>query len=193
RQTIEAIPVTTTDDRGKKPTGKVGGLPPGLTYNTETGVIEGTTEVPDWRDDLPNKDFDEERDSRVTVTSTDGHGTTMTEDFTIKVQRATDKDGNPDVKDKHNAAPTSTPIEDKTVVEGQPIEANPVTTTDDRGEKPTVKVEGLPPGLTYNTETGVIEGTQEVQDWRDDLPNKDFEEERDYTVTVTSTDGDGAT
>ncbi|WP_281197373.1 Rib/alpha-like domain-containing protein, partial [Staphylococcus felis] len=97
------------------------------------------------------------------------------------------------VKDIPNEAPTITPIEDKTVVEGQPIEAIPVTTTDDSGEKPTVKVEGLPPGLTYNTETGVIEGTPEVPDWRDDLPNKDFEEERDYTVTVTSTDGDGAT
>ncbi|UXR87150.1 Ig-like domain-containing protein [Staphylococcus felis] len=217
-QPIEAIPVTTTDDSGEKPTVKVEGLPPGLTYNTETGVIEGTPEVPDWRDDLPNKDFEEERDYTVTVTSTDGDGATTTEDFTIKVQRDTDKDGNPDVKDtdddgdgvpdqdeldngknpkdgtdQNNTPPTITPIEDKTVVEGQPIEAIPVTTTDDSGEKPTVKVEGLPPGLTYNTETGVIEGTPEVPDWRDDLPNKDFEEERDYTVTVTSTDGDGAT
>ncbi|REH98259.1 hypothetical protein DOS70_00060, partial [Staphylococcus felis] len=61
------------------------GLPPGLTYNTEIGVIEGTTEVPDWRDDLPNKDFEEERDYTVTVTSTDGDGATTTEDFTIKV------------------------------------------------------------------------------------------------------------
>ncbi|REH82176.1 Ig domain-containing protein, partial [Staphylococcus felis] len=167
---------------------------------------------------LPNKDFEEERDYTVTVTSTDGDGATTTEDFTIKVQRDTDKDGDPDVRDtdddgdgvpdqdeldngknpkdgtdQNNTPPTITPIEDKTVVEGQPIEAIPVTTTDDSGEKPTVKVEGLPPGLTYNTETGVIEGTPEVPDWRDDLPNKDFEEERDYTVTVTSTDGDGAT
>ncbi|REI10647.1 putative Ig domain-containing protein, partial [Staphylococcus felis] len=62
----------------------------------------------------------------------------------------------------------------KTVVEGQPIEAIPVTTTADRGEELTVKVEGLPPGLTYNTETGVIEGTPEVTDWRDDLTNIDF-------------------
>ncbi|MFO3692013.1 Rib/alpha-like domain-containing protein, partial [Staphylococcus felis] len=175
-QPIEAIPVTTTDDSGEKPTVKVEGLPPGLTYNTETGVIEGTPEVPDWRDDLPNKDFEEERDYTVTVTSTDGDGATTTEDFTIKVQRDTDKDGNPDVRDtdddgdgvpdqdeldngknpkdgtdQNNTPPTITPIEDKTVVEGQPIEAIPVTTTDDSGEKPTVKVEGLPPGLTYNT------------------------------------------
>ncbi|WP_281197638.1 hypothetical protein, partial [Staphylococcus felis] len=110
------------------------------------------------------------------VTSTDGDGATTTEDFTIKVQRDTDKDGNPDVRDtdddgdgvpdqdeldngknpkdgtdQNNTPPTITPIEDKTVVEGQPIEAIPVTTTDDSGEKPTVKVEGLPPGLTYNT------------------------------------------
>ncbi|REI21655.1 hypothetical protein DOS78_09530, partial [Staphylococcus felis] len=56
-------------------------------------------EVPDWRDDLPNKDFEEERDYTVTVTSTDEDGATTTEDFTIKVQRDTDKDGNPDVRD----------------------------------------------------------------------------------------------
>ncbi|REH81802.1 hypothetical protein DOS63_11135, partial [Staphylococcus felis] len=187
-------------------------------YNTETGVIEGTPEVPDWSDDLPNKNFEEERDYTVTVTLTDGYGATTTEDYTIKDQRYTHKVGIPDVRatdddadgvpdqdeldngknpkdgtEQNNTPPTITPIEDKTVVEGQPIEAIPVTTTDDSGEKPTVKVEGLPPGLTYNTETGVIEGTPEVPDWRDDLPNKDFEEERDYTVTVTSTDGDGAT
>ncbi|REI26538.1 hypothetical protein DOS79_10945, partial [Staphylococcus felis] len=175
-QPIEAIPVTTTDDIGEKTTVEVEGLPPGITYNTETGVIDGTREVPDWRDDITNKDLEEERDYTVTVTSTDGDGATTTEDFTIKVQRDTDKDGNPDVRDtdddgdgvpdqdeldngknpkdgtdQNNTPPTITQIEDKTVVEGQPIEAIPVTTTDDIGEKPTVEVEGLPPGLTYNT------------------------------------------
>ncbi|REI17366.1 hypothetical protein DOS74_03985, partial [Staphylococcus felis] len=134
------------------------------------------------------------------------------------VKRDTDKDGNPDVRDtdddgdgvpdqddldngkntkdgteQNNTPPTITPIEDKTVVEGQPIEANSDTTTAESGEKPTEKVEGLQPGLTYKTETGVIEGTPEVPDWRDDMQNKEFEEERDYIVTVTSKDGDGAT
>ncbi|REI25629.1 hypothetical protein DOS76_00010, partial [Staphylococcus felis] len=97
------------------------------------------------------------------------------------------------VKDIPNEAPTITPIEDNTVVEGQPIEAIPVTTTYDSGEKPTVKVEGLPPGLTYNTETGVIEGTPEVPAESADPLNKDFDAAREYTETVTSTDGDGAT
>ncbi|REH80371.1 hypothetical protein, partial [Staphylococcus felis] len=72
--------------------------------------------------------------------------------------------------DQKNTPPTSTPNEDKTVVEGQPIEAIPVTTTDDIGEKPTVEVEGLPPGLTDNTETGVIEVTPGGPEWSDDLP-----------------------
>ncbi|REI31632.1 hypothetical protein DOS81_01285, partial [Staphylococcus felis] len=91
-----------------------------------------------------------------------------------------------DGPDQNNTPTTITHIEDKTVVEGQPIEAIPVTTTVDRREKPTVEVEGIPPGLTSKTRKGVIVGTPEVPDWRDDLPNKDFEEERDYTVTVTS-------
>ncbi|REH80238.1 Ig domain-containing protein, partial [Staphylococcus felis] len=98
-----------------------------------------------------------------------------------------------DGTDQNNTPPTITPIEDKTVVEGQPIEAIPVTTTDDSGEKPTVKVEGLPPGLTYNTKTGVIDRTPEAPDYSDDLPNKDFDEVIDYTVTLTSTYGDVAT
>ncbi|REH84985.1 hypothetical protein, partial [Staphylococcus felis] len=167
-------------------------------YNTETGVIEGTPEVPDWRDDLPNKDWEKERDNTETVTSRDGDGATETEDFTIKVYRDIDKDGKPDVRDtdddgdnvpdeeeidngknpkdgtdQNNTLMTITLIEDKTVIECQLIDANPNTTTDDSGEKPTVKVEGSPPGLTYYTETRVIEGTPEVPDWRDDLPNKD--------------------
>ncbi|REI18694.1 hypothetical protein DOS75_02890, partial [Staphylococcus felis] len=117
--------------------------------------------------DLPNKDFEEERDYTVTVTSTDGDGATTTEVLTIKVQRDTDKDGNPDERytdddgdgvpdqdeldngknpkdgtDQNNTPPTITPIEDKTVVEGQPIEAIPVTPTEDTGEKPPEEEEG---------------------------------------------------
>ncbi|REI09487.1 Ig domain-containing protein, partial [Staphylococcus felis] len=97
-QPIEAIPVTTTDDSGEKPTAEKERLPPGLTYNTETGLIEGTPEVPDWRDDLPNKDIEEERDYTVTVTSTDGEEATTTEDLTIKVHTETDTEANTDVR-----------------------------------------------------------------------------------------------
>ncbi|REH80395.1 hypothetical protein DOS57_01395 [Staphylococcus felis] len=75
------------------------------------------------------------------------------------------------------------------MVENQPIEAIPVTTTDDSGEKPTVKVEVLPPGLTYNTETGVIEGSPEVPDWRDCLAHKYSYPERFCAVRLTSTAG----
>ncbi|MBI5976049.1 Ig-like domain-containing protein, partial [Staphylococcus canis] len=175
-------------------------------------------EVTDWTDDLANKTFEEERDYTVTVTSTDGDNATTTETFVIKVERDTDKDGTPDKvdtdddgdgvpdteelntnknpkdgTDQANTPPTIDPINDTTVVEGQPITAIPVTSTDDSGTPPTVTVEGLPPGLTYDPTTGEITGTPEVTDWTDDLANKTFEEERDYTVTVTSTDGDNAT
>ncbi|REI31362.1 hypothetical protein [Staphylococcus felis] len=63
------------------------------------------------------------------------------------------------------------------MVEGQPIEAIPVTTTDDSGEKPTVKVEGLPPGLTSIPDTDITQPTPQVPDVPAAPPNINIEEQ----------------
>ncbi|MBI5976093.1 putative Ig domain-containing protein, partial [Staphylococcus canis] len=79
----------------------------------------------------------------------DGDGVPDTEELNTNKNP---KDGT----DQANTPPTIDPINDTTVVEGQPITAIPVTSTDDSGTPPTVTVEGLPPGLTYDPATGEI-------------------------------------
>ncbi|MDY3737569.1 MAG: Rib/alpha-like domain-containing protein, partial [Peptoniphilaceae bacterium] len=89
------------------------------------------------------------------------------------------KDDNGSDKPEDNTPPTITPIDDKTVVEGVEITPIPVTTDD-----PTaiVTVEGLPDGLTYNKETGQIEGVPtKKDDWGND-------EEKEIKVTVKAKD-----
>ena len=70
-------------------------------------------------------------------------------------------------------------------VEGQPI---PPVMVDVDDPNATVKVEGLPEGLTYNPETKQIEGTVlKSDDW------KDGEEVREHTATIIATNEEGKT
>ncbi|MBF0846276.1 putative Ig domain-containing protein, partial [Streptococcus danieliae] len=76
-----------------------------------------------------------------------------------------EKTANTDPKDP-NSKPTATvgDIDNKTVIEKQPIEAIdvPVTNVPSKGS---VEVTGLPDGLTYDPATGKITGTPTVTDW----------------------------
>ncbi|ONK25675.1 hypothetical protein BVE84_10035, partial [Streptococcus azizii] len=193
------VPVTNVPNKG---TVEVTGLPGGLTYDPATGTITGTPTVDNWGP------TEEERDFPVKVVIKDGNGTPIAEkEITIKVQRDTDGDRDPDVTDPDddndgytddqektagtdpkdpNSKPTATigDMGDKTVIEKQPIAPIevPVTNIPTGG---TVEVTGLPGGLTYDPATGTITGTPTVDNWGP------TEEERDFPVKVVIKDGNG--
>ncbi|KXA07410.1 hypothetical protein, partial [Finegoldia magna] len=112
----------------------------------------------------------------VKVTAEDEAGNKSETEFTIKVQRDTDKDGIPDIHDtdddgdgvpddvekekgtdskdpnskpaeKDTTAPKINRIGDQTVVEKQPIKEIEVKTDDPKAE---ITVEGLPNGVTFD-------------------------------------------
>ncbi|HEM5107470.1 TPA: YPDG domain-containing protein, partial [Streptococcus suis] len=98
-----------------------------------------------------------------------------------------DNDGIPDTEDKNPKKATNTVItaDDATVTEGQPVKPIPVTVTSDN-PKATVKVTGLPDGLTFDPNKGEVTGTpKKITNWGKD------EEKRDFTVTVEAKDDKG--
>ncbi|MGT2965240.1 YPDG domain-containing protein, partial [Streptococcus acidominimus] len=202
KQPIEAIDVP-VENKPANGTVEVTGLPGGLTYDPATGKITGTPSVTDWGT------TEEERDFPVKVVVKDENGNPVAEKtFTVKVQRDTDGDQDPDVTDPDDdndgftddqektagtdpKDPNSKPvtpsvgnIDNKTVIEKQPIEAIDVP-VDNKPANGTVEVSGLPDGLTYDPATGKITGTPSVTDWGT------TEEERDFPVKVVVKDENG--
>ncbi len=86
--------VITPEDPKAKVTVEKDKLPGGVTYDEPTKTISGTPDVTDW-----NGNDDEEREFEVPVKVENEDGSTVDKTVTITVQRDTDKDGVPDVKD----------------------------------------------------------------------------------------------
>ncbi|KXA07371.1 Ig domain-containing protein, partial [Finegoldia magna] len=85
---IKDVEVKTDDEKAKI---SISGQPDGVTVTD--GKISGTPEVKDWGKEEESRDF------TVKVTAEDeSHNKSETE-FTITVQRDTDKDGIPDIHD----------------------------------------------------------------------------------------------
>ncbi|OFP36012.1 YPDG domain-containing protein [Corynebacterium sp. HMSC071B10] len=175
----ETDPFDTAKDVPEGGKVQVDNLPGGLKVDPETGKVTGTPEnLDDWDKD------EEERDVTVTVTITDKNDKEVAKkDKVITVQRDTDGDGKPDVtdedddndgisdedeknagtdpKDPNSAPSTIKEIGDKSGTVGKPID--PFTIEVDKVPAGgSVKVEGLPDGVTYDPETGEVSGTPET-------------------------------
>ena len=141
-----------------------------VTVDENTGEIKvkvpaGT--VPEGQDSIPGK---------VQIKDKNGENVGDPIDITINKPEA------------EKPAPSISGYEDKTITEGRLIEPiTPEITNKGEGD---IAASGLPDGLNIDPETGEITGTPDVKDWQDnfdkDNPNQSvFEEERDFTVTVT--------
>ena len=201
--TIDPITVTTS-----KTDGTITVDQPGLTVNGD-GTITGTLPKQNWGP------TEEEKDIPVKITVTRPGEEPIETTVTVKVQRDTDGDGNPDVTDPDddgdgfpdkeeidkgsdpkdpNSIPAKvvTPIgkttitnKDQTIVEDSPISDVVITPENDKA-KVTVDETKLPEGVTYNPDTKTISGTPKVPDWGND------EKERTIEITVTTENPDGS-
>ena len=199
---------TFTDKEGKDVTAPEGSkfkitdgftAPDGYEVKIDENTGEITVTFPD-KSKL-SKDTVEEFDVPVTVTYPDG----STDKADAKFKLDTDGDGTLDSKDGDDdndgftdeeekdagtnpkdpsESPAKAALEDKTVVEGKPVD--PVKVDATVPAEGTVSVTGLPEGLSYNPETGEITGTPtKLSDWGK------TEETRDFPVTVEVKDKDG--
>ena len=152
---IEAFRILVTDADGDDVTVTVAGLPPGLEWSSETGMVSGTVASEAAARAYP-----------VTVTASDGVAS-ATATFTITVLS--------------QAPPTIMAPEDRSYMQGVAIEAFRIlATAANAGDPVTVTVAGLPMGLTYSPETGMVSGTVALG-----------AAVHTYLVTVTATDGAG--
>ncbi|MFL0594584.1 putative Ig domain-containing protein, partial [Staphylococcus caprae] len=146
---IDSIKIEATDNSGQVVTNKVSGLPEGVIFDSETNTISGTpTKVGSYP---------------IVVTTTDASGNKTETKFTIEVVDET--------------APTVTAIKGQSKEVNTPIDKITIESTDNSGQAVTNKVNGLPSGVTFDSETNTISGT----------PTK----VGSYPITVTTTDASG--
>ncbi|MDO4444330.1 MAG: Rib/alpha-like domain-containing protein, partial [Bacillota bacterium] len=183
----------------------------GLSINQE-GNLTGIPENFVWGDKDSSTYEEQEVTLHAVVQSEDGKEE-KTADVIVTVQRDTDKDGVPDVKDDDDdndgikdqeeidkgsdpKDPNSVPQTDikpvgkvditnatQTVVEGNAIQAIEIKAED---EKAVIEVGELLSGLSYDEEKKIITGTPEVTDWGN------AEEERVMVTKVKVTNEDGS-
>ena len=184
-QKITPIKVNVKDDTDKNPTVEVTGLPKGLSYNKETGKIEGTPEkLTNWAD------TEEERDFTATIKVKDAAGNEQTKEIQITILRDTDGDGKPDSTDPDD---DNDGINDDKDQNPKKWDANVNGKVETKvGNQPTVdqykeKITNLPKGSEVKVKTqpdvskaGETEAVVTVT-----LPNG---KEVDVTVPVTVTD-----
>ena len=130
-------------------TNKVSGLPEGVSFDSEANTISG---IPTKVGSYP-----------ITVTTTDASGNKTETKFTIEVVDKT--------------APTVSSIENQTIEVNTSIDLIKIEATDNSGQVVTNKVNGLPEGVSFDSETNTISGT----------PTK----VGSYPITVTTTDASG--
>ena len=184
-QKITPIKVNVTDDKDKNPTVEVTGLPKGLSYNAETGMIEGTPDkLTDWAD------TEDERDVTATIKAKDAAGNESTKEIQITVLRDTDGDGIPDTTDPDDDNDGINDDKDQNPKKWDANVDGKVTTP--KGTQPTVdqykeKITNLPEGskVVVKTEPDVSTTGDKTAVVTVTLPNG---EEVDVTVPVTVTD-----
>ncbi|MFW3458933.1 putative Ig domain-containing protein [Staphylococcus caprae] len=146
---IDPIKIEAKDNSGQAVTNKVSGLPEGVNFDSETNTISGTpTKVGSYP---------------IVVTTTDASGNKTETKFTIEVVDKT--------------APTVSSIENQTIEVNTSIDLIKIEATDNSGQVVTNKVNGLPEGVSFDSETNTISGT----------PTK----VGSYPITVTTTDAEG--
>ncbi|HFU4451435.1 TPA: putative Ig domain-containing protein, partial [Streptococcus suis] len=165
----------------------------GLTVD-EQGRLSGTPTIDDWTDE-------EERQVTIPVTLTkDRESVEISVPVTIQrdtdgdgtVDKSDDDDDNDGITDGNDKYPkikrTDNPVvsaENGRVTEGQPLTPAIPVSVDTDDKTPTVTVNGLPRGLTYNPTSKQIAGQPAKEKWQGDAEHKD------YPVTITATDEAG--
>ena len=153
--TVATLALSVTNLYGKALTFSASGLPPGLSINSETGVISGTTR---------SRGF-----YQVSVTVTDG-SLTVGGNFTWSIVETLPPSAN---------GPNRAPLMDQPESQKTPIDWNVAVAfpaSDPEGGALTFTATGLPPGLSINSSSGLVNGTATTLGV--------------YQVTVTVSDGE---
>ena len=127
------LPLTATDPDGDPLTWTVNGLPPGLTFNPNTNQINGTL------------NFTSAGTYPITITVDDNNNPQVTRNSVWLVIN-------------NNREPVIQQLPNTSVMTGDPVSLQPIATDLD-GDALTWSVNGLAPGLTFDSDTGEISGT----------------------------------